>query len=146
MQQLGELLYLQIYASLHLIQLPTNVAELLRYHRLLQSAAVLEWVAIFSAKISLLLFFRKLVDRTYRLKVFWTVIMVLVSILGCVCIPLGFLVCSDFSIHFLSTAPSVLSDKSLLTDMKPTALPARSWAVSPSTRVQVYPLISFPIS
>lgn len=116
MQQLGELLYLQIYASLHLIQLPTNVGELLRYHRLLQSAAVLEWVAIFSAKISLLLFFRKLVDRTYRLKVFWTVIMVLVSILGCVCIPLGFLVCSDFSIHFLGTGSPFCSFREVFTD------------------------------
>jgi len=103
MQQLGELLYLQIYASLHLIQLPKNVGELLRYHRLLQSASVLEWVAIFSAKISLLLFFRKLVDRIHRLKIFWTVILVLVSILGCICIPLGFLVCSDFSKDFLAT-------------------------------------------
>ena len=102
MYQLGDLLYLQIYASLKVIPFPTDSGLLLRYHRLLQAASVLEWVAIFSAKFALLIFFRKLVDRIRRLEIWWTIVLAALIVLAGVCIPLGFVVCHDFSSSFLS--------------------------------------------
>lgn len=96
------MMYLQIYASLHLIPYTSDVHALMNYHNLLEAASVLEWVAIFFAKFSLLLFFRRLVNRVQKLEIWWWVVTALVFILGGICIPLGFIVCSDFSEDFLS--------------------------------------------
>ena len=100
MYQLRNLLYLQIYASLNLIPFP-NADLFLRYDKLLQAASVLEWVAIFSAKFALVIFFRKLVDRS-SFKTWWKFVLVALILLAGVCIPLGFMVCRDFSSSFLS--------------------------------------------
>ncbi|KAF4636427.1 hypothetical protein G7Y89_g1661 [Cudoniella acicularis] len=119
MDELGELLYVQIYASLKLVPFPTGPA-ILRYHRLLQAAAVLEWVAIFAAKFSLLLFFRKLVNRTHVLKIWWAIVLVFLICLAGVCIPLGFMVCSDFSLNFLtiiSVREQISTDASVTIDV-----------------------------
>ena len=102
MFQLGDLLYLQIYASLKLIPFPSDDRPLLRYDRLLQAAAVLLWTSLFSSKFALMIFFYKLVDRVYKLKTWWKIVLGALIVLAGVCIPLGFVVCTDFSSSFLS--------------------------------------------
>lgn len=104
--ELGDMLYLQIYVSLHLIPFGADgfgadsSDALLRFHRLLEAASVLEWVAIFFAKFSLLIFFRKLVNRLHKLEIWWRVVLGLVIVLGAVCIPFGFIMCTDFTKTF----------------------------------------------
>lgn len=106
---LGDILYIQIYASLGLIEFPANLSSLLYDHQLLQSASVLGWVAIYAAKFSLLLFFRKLVARIRLLERLWLVVTCLVAVLACVDIPLGFMVCTDFSQSYIRKIASAVS-------------------------------------
>ena len=101
-QQLGTILYIQIFASLDLIQFPANLSTLLLDHQLLQGASFLGWVSIFAAKLSLIVFFRKLVYRVQPLEKLWMIVLVTVSIFACITIPLGFMVCTDFSADFIS--------------------------------------------
>jgi hypothetical protein len=102
MKLLGNISYIQIYANLGLIQFPVDLGSLLYDHQLLQAASVLEWVSIYAAKISLLLFFKKLVVRIIWLERLWWTVMILVAVSACICIPLGFMVCTDFSVNFIS--------------------------------------------
>lgn len=101
MYEIRDSLFLQIYASLGVIPFPKDVGLLLTYHRILQAASVLQWVALFAAKFSVLWFFKRLVNRVPKLELWWKIVTVAVACLGCVTIPLGFSVCTDFQATFL---------------------------------------------
>lgn len=98
------LIYVQVRLSLGLItaKTPALLNELLYYHKLEETASVLLWISIFAVKFAFLFFFRSLIQRVRPLEVWWFVVVGVMVLAACTCIPLGFMVCPDFSYSFLS--------------------------------------------
>ena len=97
------LIYVQVRLSLGLVtgQTPVLASELLYYHKLEEAASVLLWISIFAVKFSFLFFFRNLIQRVRPLKIWWHVVVGITVVAACTCVPLGFMVCPDFSSSFL---------------------------------------------
>ncbi|KAL9133428.1 MAG: hypothetical protein Q9175_005391 [Cornicularia normoerica] len=102
------LIYVQVRLSLGLItaKTPALLNELLYYHKLEEAASVLLWISIFAVKFAFLFFFRSLIQRVRPLEVWWFVVVGVMVLAACTCIPLGFMVCPDFSSSFLKTCPA----------------------------------------
>lgn len=98
------LLYVQVRLSLGLItqKTPALLEELFHYHKLEETASVLLWTSIFAVNFSFLFFFRSLIQRVRRLEIWWYVVVGIEVLAACTCIPLGFMICPDFSSSFMS--------------------------------------------
>lgn len=72
--------------------------RILHYQQLSFSAEVLCWVTIFAVKMSYLLFFRHLVDRTKAHLTYWTVTVCIVVVSGLFCICSIFISCPHFGV------------------------------------------------
>lgn len=97
-----DLVYLQIYVGLGWQAPPPDLApRMLEFEKRAQVCSALVWMAIYAVKFSFLTFFRRLVRRVRLLVSWWWSVFAVLLVSGLVSLPLAFIVCSDFSEHYL---------------------------------------------
>ena len=87
-------------------QFPGPSYQLL-YNQLIQAGTTLEWISLFAARFSLLLFFKKLVARVRVLEIWWWIILVIEVPLACVCSFFTFYICPHLTLNEMSSCMDV---------------------------------------
>jgi hypothetical protein len=97
-----DLVYLQIYVGLGWEKpAPDFYDRMLVFEKRIQVCSALIWSIIYAIKFSFLVFFRKLVDRVRSLEIYWKAVAGVTGIFGLVSVPLGFIICPNFTSDYM---------------------------------------------
>ena len=124
-------IYLQIYVGLGW-QAPAAdfQDQMLIFEKRIMACSALIWSVIYAIKFSFLAFFRKLVDRVWKLEIYWWIVVAITTACGITSIPLSFIICAHFGNDYISNTPSPPKKKppillELLTKAPSSILPSR---------------------
>lgn len=96
-------MYLQIYVGLKQVAPPDGFLDsMLVFEQRIQACSSIIWSIIYAIKLSFLYFFRRLVSRVRHLKIQWWWILSITGACAAISIPLGFIICPNFSPDYLS--------------------------------------------
>ncbi|CAF9924735.1 MAG: hypothetical protein GOMPHAMPRED_003688 [Gomphillus americanus] len=98
-------IYLQIYVGLGW-QAPAAdfQDQMLIFEKRIMACSALIWSVIYAIKFSFLAFFRKLVDRVWKLEIYWWIVMAITTACGITSIPLSFIICAHFGNDYITAS------------------------------------------
>ncbi|MCJ1479145.1 hypothetical protein MMC13_007829 [Lambiella insularis] len=95
------------------VELPPDFLDKVVYSlKLLFTIQTVLWAVVFSVKFSFLSFFRPLVDRLARLKIWWTIVVVFTAITFAFCAADVFIICPHFDLTSIECANVAIDGKS----------------------------------